>query len=67
MILLFTKDQKPKAEDTMKIRIHSRFLPTPIIPPNLTSRVWGPTCHSETVCSTTLSKVTPRPDFTLVA
>ena len=65
--LQFKKDQKPMNEETAKIIIQSRFFPTPIIPPNLTRRVFVPICNSEIVCSTKLSNVIPNPDFFFVA
>ena len=49
--------------------IHTRFFPTPIIPPILVINVFGPICKVENVDSILLSKsmVRDRPELSEVA
>ena len=52
--------ERTQIVEKMKIMIHSRFFPTPMMPPNLVRRVTGVICQSVAVCSTTLSNKTTK-------
>ena len=59
----FIMSRTKPIEEKMKTKIQRTFFPTPTIPPNLVSRVFGPTCNSEIVVRTYFSKATANPKF----